>query len=43
MEKATIEVLSAMEKEYEYCQTKEYFEQEAESNEYEYFINGREY
>ena len=43
MKKATMEVFSDMQKEYEYCESKEYFEQEAEANEYQYFINGREY
>ena len=43
MEKATMELLSDMQNDYEYCESKEYFEQEAESNEYQYFENGREY
>lgn len=43
MKLAVKAALKGLENDYEYSQSKEYFEQEAESNEYEYFINGREY
>lgn len=43
MELAVKAAFKELQNDYEYCESKEYFEQKAESNEYQYFENGREY